>query len=314
MSKTYVLHEAGSPEQLQLVNLEKPTIGDHDVLVKTVALSINPVDIKTRSGKAFYTKLKTDEPLILGWDISGTVEAVGKAVSEWKPGDEVFGMVNFPGHGNAYAEYVSVPANQLALKPANVSHETAAAATLAALTAYQFLKDNVKKDDKVLIHAASGGVGHYAIQIAKILGAKAVGTTSTRNIDFVKSIGADEVIDYTQQPFETVAHDFDFVLDALSGETLQRSIQVVKNGGTIITMPSGADLEALSAEASKRDIKLFNQLVQSNGADMKQIAAWLETGQLQSTVSKVFPFAEMIQAHHEVETGRTRGKIVIKMD
>lgn len=313
MSKAYVLHEAGSAEQLQLVDLSKPILKDNEVLIKTIALSINPVDIKTRIGKAFYSKLKTDEPLILGWDVSGTIETIGKEVTEFKPGDEVFGMINFPGHGNAYAEYVSAPANQIALKPKNISHEEAAAATLAALTAYQFLKDNVKKGDKVLIQAASGGVGHYAIQIAKILGATAVGTTSTKNIDFVKSIGADEVIDYTQQPFETVAHDFDFVLDALSGETLQRSIQVVKDNGTIITMPSGADLEALKTEAAKRGINLFNQLVQSNGEDMKQIAIWLESGQLRSEVSKVFPFAEMIQAHREVETGRTRGKIVVKM-
>ncbi|MGC4041615.1 MAG: NADP-dependent oxidoreductase [Flavobacterium sp.] len=309
----YVLNEAGSAEQLQLVNLERPIIKDSEVLIKSVALSINPVDVKTRSGKAFYTKLKTEAPLILGWDVSGIIEEVGKNVTEFKAGDEVFGMVNFPGHGNAYAEYVAAPANQLALKPKNVSHEEAAAATLAALTAYQFLNKRVKSGDKVLIHAASGGVGHYAVQIAKILGATVSGTTSERNIAFVKSLGADEVIDYTKQPFEEVAKDFDFVLDALSGETLQRSIRVVKNGGTIITMPSGADLDALIAEAAMRDIKLFNQLVQSNGQDMEQIASWLESGQLKSEVAKTFDFSEMTKAHNEIETGRTRGKIVIRM-
>lgn len=309
----YVINEAGPAEQLQLVNLEKPVVAENEVLVKTVALSINPVDVKTRSGKAFYTKLKTDQPLILGWDISGIIESVGKNVTNFKVGDEVFGMVNFPGHGNAYAEYVAVPENQLALKPNNISHEDAAAATLAALTAYQFLNNRVHPGDRVLIHAASGGVGHFAVQIAKILGADVTGTTSERNVEFVKSLGADEIIDYTKQPFENVAKDFDFVLDALSGETLQRSIQVVKNGGTIITMPSGADLAELQAEAAKRDIKLFNQLVQSNGEDMRQIATWLESGQLKSEVSKVFAFSEMIKAHQEIETGRTRGKIVIKM-
>jgi|SRR6218665_2337779 len=313
MSKAYILNEAGSAEQLQLVNIDKPIVGANEILVKTVALSINPVDVKTRSGKAFYSKLKTEEPLILGWDISGVIESIGKDVSNFKVGDEVFAMVNFPGHGNAYAEYVKAPANQFALKPKNSSHEEAAAATLAALTAYQFLNNRVKSGDKVLIHAASGGVGHFAVQIAKIFGASVTGTTSERNIDFVKSLGADEVIDYTKQPFETVAKDFDFVLDALSGETLQRSIQTVRNGGTIITMPSGADLDAVIAEAGKRDIKLFNQLVQSNGEDMKQIAAWLESGQLKPEVSKIFDFSEMAKAHQEVETGRTRGKIVVRM-
>lgn len=309
--KAYVINEAGSAEQLQLVNLDKPVVENNEILVKTVALSINPVDVKTRSGKAFYTKLKTEEPLILGWDISGTVEEIGKSVTDFKVGDEVFAMVNFPGYGNAYAQYVKAPADQFALKPKNSPHEEAAAATLAALTAYQFMNGRVKSGDKVLIHAASGGVGHFAVQIAKIFGATVTGTTSERNIEFVKSLGADEVIDYTKQPFETVAKDFDFVLDALSGETLKRSIQTVKNGGTIITMPSGADLDDLIAEAAKRDIKLFNQLVQSNGQDMKQIASWLESGQLKPEVSRIFDFSQMAKAHQEVETGRTRGKIVV---
>lgn len=311
--KSYILNEAGPAEKLQLADIDRPAIADNEILVKTIALSINPVDVKTRSGKAFYTKLKTNNPLILGWDISGIIEEIGKDVTQFKVGDEVFAMVNFPGHGNAYAEYVKAPEDQLALKPKNISHEEAAAATLAALTAYQFLNNRINSGDKVLIHAASGGVGHYAVQIAKIFGAKVTGTTSGRNIDFVKSIGADQVIDYTKQPFETVAKDFDFVLDALSGETLRRSIQTVKNGGMIITMPSGADLEAVIAEAAKRDIKLFNQLVQSNGEDMKQIAAWLENGRLKSEVAKVFGFSEMVKAHQEVETGRTRGKVVVKM-
>lgn len=311
--KAYILNEAGPAERLQLVTIEKPTISSNEILVKTVAISINPVDVKTRSGKAFYTKLKTEEPLILGWDISGIVVEVGKEITDFKIGDEVFAMVNFPGHGNAYAEFVKASADQFALKPTNISHEEAAAATLAALTAYQFLNNRIKKGDKVLIHAASGGVGHYAVQIAKIFGAIVTGTTSERNVDFVKSLGADEVIDYTRQPFENVAKDFDFVLDALSGETLQRSVQVVKNGGTIITMPSGADLDSAIAEAAKRDIKLFNQLVQSNGEDMKQIASWLENGKLKSEVSKVFDFTDLPKAHNEIETGRTRGKIVVKM-
>lgn len=309
-----ILKEAGDVNQLQIENIEKPTPSTNEVLVKVKAISINPVDMKTRLGKSFYTEFRQNHPkIILGWDISGTVESVGENVTGFKTGDDVFGMVNFPGHGKAYAEYVAAPAEHLAKKPTNISHEEAAAATLAALTAYQVLKRHVKPGDKVLIHAAAGGVGHFAVQIAKILGAKVTGTASAKNIDFVQSLGADAIIDYTKQPFENVAKDFDFVLDTLSGETLFRSIRTVKKGGTIITLPSAGFTEEMVEAGNKNNIHIAFEMVASSGQDMKQIAQWLESGQLKSEVSQTFAFNEMQQAHTALETGRTRGKIVIKL-
>ncbi|MFT3794091.1 NADP-dependent oxidoreductase [Flavobacterium sp.] len=307
-----ILKEAGDVNQLQLVEIEKPIAAVGEVVVKTQALSINPVDMKTRLGKSFYNEFKSKyDPIILGWDISGIVESVGENATEFKVGDQVFGMVNFPGHGKAYAEYVAAPASHLAKKPSNVSHEEAAAATLAALTAYQILNRHIKKGDRVLIHAAAGGVGHYAVQIAKILGAEVIGTASAKNIDFVQSLGADQVIDYSAQPFENAVKDVDFVLDTLSGETLYRSINVVKNGGTIISLPSAGFNQEMVEAGQQKNIHIAFEMVESSGKDMQQIADWLESGQLKSTVSQTFPLVQMSQAHASLETGRTRGKIVI---
>ena len=194
--KAIILKEAGSADKLEMAELPKPLINDREVLIQTKAISINPVDIKTRTGKSLYSELRSQNPfIILGWDVSGIVIEAGNSVTGFKPGDEVFGMINFPGHGKAYAEYVAAPAEHIALKPATITHEQAAAATLAALTAWQALVTNAKvsKGQKVLIQAASGGVGHYAVQIAKFLGAYVVATSSAANRDFVLSLGADEV-------------------------------------------------------------------------------------------------------------------------
>lgn len=310
--KAYHLKEAGSVEQLEIINIEKPAIAANEVLIQTKALSINPVDIKTRLGKSLYSDLKENfDPIILGWDVSGIVTAVGAEVTKFKTGEAIFGMVNFPGHGKAYAEYVAAPAEHLAKKPDNISHEEAAAATLAVLTAYQVFKRHLKSGDNILVHAAAGGVGHYAVQLAKILGANVTATASSKNIDFVKSLGADTVIDYTKQPFENRIKDLDFVLDTLSGETLERSIQTVKKGATIITLPSSGFNEAIVEKGKANDIHIAFEVVKSNGGDMKQIAKWLESGQLKSEVSHIFPFEQLREAHAQVESGRTRGKVVV---
>ncbi len=309
-----ILKEAGSHQQLQLAEIEKPTLNPDEVLIRSKALSINPVDMKTRLGKSFYNEFKNKyDPIILGWDVSGIVESVGENVKNFKPGDAVFGMVNFPGHGKAYAEYVAAPDAHLALKPANISHEQAAAATLAALTAYQVLSRHVKKGDRVLIHAAAGGVGHFAVQIAKILGAEVTGSASEKNIGFVKSLGADHIIDYQKQPLESVAGDFDFVLDTLSGETLYKSIPAVKKGGTIITLPSAGFDEKMTETGKQNNIHIAFEMVESNGKDMRQIADWLASGALKAEVSQVFPFEKLPEAHASLETGRTRGKIAITL-
>ena len=212
--KAFILSDPGAADMLQLSDVEKPMIQPDQVLVQVKAISINPVDVKSRAGKGVYGRLKEIKPLILGWDISGIVSEVGTEVTDFKVGDEVFGMVNFPGHGQAYAEYVAAPASHLALKPDNISHEEAAAATLAALTAYQGLvqQAKVQAGQKVLIHAAAGGVGHFAVQIAKHLGAHVTGTSSAANKDLVLKLGADAHIDYRSVKFEEVVNDLDFVL------------------------------------------------------------------------------------------------------
>ncbi len=310
--KTYILNAAGGSEELKMVQVAIPTPMAQELLISIKALSINPVDIKTRTGKGIYGRLKDFSPLVLGWDISGVVEAVGEGVTDFTVGDEVFGMVNFPAHGQAYAEYVVAPAAHLAKKPSNISHQEAAAACLAALTAYQILQRHVKHGDKLLVHAAAGGVGHFVVQIAKILGAYVIGTASAKNIDFVKSLGADEVIDYTQTDFTNAVQNLDFVFDTMAGETLEKSIQVVKKGGKIISIPSGIPQNIVDL-GKATEVSIAFELVQSNGVNMQQIADWLATGQLKAVVSHNFAFGEMIQAHQQMETGRTKGKIVVSI-
>ena len=310
--KAIILNESGNTDKLQYTNLETPVISENEVLVKVKAISINPVDVKTRSGKGVYGRLKDQKPFILGWDISGEITKVGDEVSEFSIGDQVFGMVNFPGHGQAYAEYVAVPTNHLALKPSNISHEEAAAATLAALTAYQAIvhQAKVKAGDRVLIHAAAGGVGHFAVQIAKKIGAYVIGTASANNRDFLLELGVDEHIDYRSVRFEEATSDIDFVLDAIGGENIDRSLEVTKKGGTVISIPSGLN-ELVTEKAKEKGINGFFFLVQSNGADMNAIAKLLEQRKIKAHVSASFTFEEMAAAHKQVETGKTRGKVVV---
>ncbi|MGJ1312708.1 NADP-dependent oxidoreductase [Sphingobacterium multivorum] len=310
--KAIVLKEAGNVDNLAYVELAKPTINEGEVLIQVKAISINPVDVKSRAGKGVYGRIKTENPLILGWDISGIVEETKS--SAFKVGDEVFGMVNFPGHGKAYAEYVAAPANQLALKPKNISFEDAAASTLVALTAYQALVHhaNIQQGQNVLVHAASGGVGHIAIQIAKYLGAKVTGTSSPKNKDFVLSLGADSHIDYHVFDWKSAGRTFDFVLDTIGGDNIDHSLEVTKEGGSIISIPTGLN-EDVTSKAESKGVKGYFILVQSSGEDMKQIASLLESGAVKPHVSKSFPFEQMRAAHLEQETGRTVGKIVITL-
>lgn len=312
--KAIVLEKAGGVENMLMKDVEQPTIKENEVLVKVKAISINPVDFKVRSIEQVLSIFFGDErPVVLGWDIAGTVVSVGDQVSQFKTGDAVFGMVNFPGHGNAYAELVAAPESHLALKPANVSFEEAAATTLAALTALQVLLPRVKKDDRVLIHAGSGGVGHFAIQIAKHLGAYVVTTSSAKNRDFVMSLGADEHIDYREQAFEEVVSDMDFVLDGMGGDILLKSLEVVREGGSILSLPTGEFPEEVTEKAEKLNVNLSFLLVQSNGEDMNTLKDMLANGTLKAHVSKTFPFTEMGNAHLELESGRTVGKVVVNI-
>jgi NADPH:quinone reductase-like Zn-dependent oxidoreductase len=312
--KAIVLRGFGLVENLEYSNIPVPSISDNEVLIKVKAFSINPVDIKTRLGRGQASRLKEFNPIILGWDVSGTVTNTGRSVTSFKIGDDVFGMVNFPGHGKAYAEYVAAPETHLALKPANISHENAAAASLAALTAWQILKEKakIKSGDKVLIHAAAGGVGHYAVQMSKYLGAYVVGTASGKNRDFILSLGASEHIDYEKQRFEDVLHGIDFILDTIGGDYIDRSLNVLKSGGTIISIPSGAS-ENIAEKAKAKGLNGYSFSVQSNGKNMKEISELLQKGIVKSYISKTFPFDEIQSAHLQIETRKTKGKVVVTL-
>jgi NADPH:quinone reductase-like Zn-dependent oxidoreductase len=312
--KAITLRGFGGVENLVITELLLPDISDNEVLVKVKSFSINPVDIKSRLGKGQASRLKEFNPMILGWDISGIVIEKGKSVTSFNKDDEVFGMINFPGHGKAYAEYVAAPASQLALKPANVSHEEAAAASLAALTAWQILKEKVqiKPGYKVLIHSAAGGVGHYAVQMSKHLGAYIAGTASERNKEFVMNLGASEHINYEKQHFEEILKDMDFVLDTIGGDYIDRSLKVLKPGGTIISIPSGAS-ENVKEKANAKGMNGDTFRVQSDGNNMKEISNLLQKGIIKSCVSKIFGFEEIQSAHLQIETGKTKGKIVVSL-
>lgn len=312
--KAIVLTEKGGLENLQVEDLDIPVAGADEVLIKTHAISVNPVDFKTRKGGALYSSMKEQPPVILGWDVSGEVVGIGNNVTKFKVGDAVFGMVNFPGHGRAYAEYVVAPASHLSLKPDNTNHEVAAATTLAALTAWQALvhQAGIRKGQHVLVHAAAGGVGHFAVQIAKYFGAIVSGTASSANAAFVKELGADHYVDYTTGDITTQVHPVDIVLDPIGGDTTALSLKVLKPGGTLISIVGGIK-DHLKDEIEAKDIDAKNYLVQSSGADIEQLAKLLADGKLYAHISHAYTFDEMAQAHMQLETGRTRGKIVLTM-
>lgn len=312
--KAIILEQPGGTENLKLAKLPKPVIKSDEVLVQVKAISINPVDAKTRAGKGMYGKIKEENPVIIGWDISGIAVEKGNEVKAFDIHDEVFGMVNFPGHGKAYAEYVVAPASHIAKKPANISHDEAAAATLAALTAWQALAVHaeLQKGQKILIHAASGGVGHFAVQIAKHIGAYVIGTSSAANKDLVLSLGADEHIDYKAVRFEEVVKEVDFILETIGGENIDRSLDVLKKGGAVISI-LGMGSEATAQKAERLGVQIRAFLVKSDGTDMDIIAGLMEKGELRSHVDAVFPFEKMGDAHLYVESGRTRGKVVVEV-
>ena len=312
--KAYLLNEAGGVENLVLSDIEQPSPKADEVLVEVKAISINPVDVKVRPVEEVLNMIVgAGRPVILGWDIAGKVTAFGEDVTQFEPGDCVFGMVNFPGHGKGYAEYVAAPETHLAKMPANISFEEAAATTLAALTALQVLQSRIKQGDRILIHAGSGGVGHFAIQIAKHLGAHVVTTSSAKNRDFVVSLGADEHIDYREQKFEEIASDIDFVLDGMGGEVLVNSLKVLKDGGQVVSLPTMEFPEDVKAYAEQHNIDVSFVLVQSNGTDMNTLKGMLETGVLKPHVSKTYAFEAIADAHAQIESGRTVGKVIVKL-
>jgi len=312
--KAIFLKTPGSVENFIYKEVPEPSIHADEVLVKVKSISINPIDIKTRKGLGvyIYANLDPTKEFILGWDISGIV--IESNSDLFKPGDEVFGMVNFPGLGSAYAEFVAAPAAHLTKKPNTISHAQAAAATLAALTAWQNLvnRAHIRSGDRVLIHAAAGGVGHFAVQIAKHFGAYVIGTSSAANKDFILSIGADEHIDYKTQLLTESVKNVDFVLECLDNQSILNSLQVIKPGGSLISILTKITDET-KEKADAMSIQTAYTNVTSNGSDMKKIAELLNSGAIKPHISKEFTFDQIAEAHNQIESERTVGKIVISL-
>lgn len=304
------IHSYGGPEVVRYEDAPVPEAGPGQVLVAVRASSVNPVDWKTASGSGMAKKIGERFPLVLGWDVSGVVEAVGDGVDAFGPGDEVFGLVRFPQPGEAYAEHVAAPADQLAAKPPSLNHSEAAALPMVGLTAWQALIEEagVHEGQTVLIHAAAGGVGHVAVQLARWKGARVIGTTS-RSADLLRSLGA-EVVDYTATPVEEAVSDADVVLDVLGGEAFERSLAGLRPGGTIVSLrEQGA--EELAAEQGQRGAY---RLVRPDGAQMAELASLVEGGQLRPEVDVELPLSEVRRAFERNQEGHTRGKVVLRVD
>jgi NADPH:quinone reductase-like Zn-dependent oxidoreductase len=304
----------GSPEVLAEVELPKPVPGLSEILVAVRAAGLNPTDWWNRAQAMTVDRL----PLVLGWDVSGVVEAVGTGVTMFKPGDEVFGMLPYPHGVGSHAEYVTGPARAFAHKPTSIDHVQAGALPLAALTAYQALVDtaDVQPGQRVLIHAAAGGVGHLAVQIAKSRGAYVIGTASAAKHEFLRSLGADEVIDYQTVDFTEVVKDIDVVLDPISFDAAgrARSLAVMRPGGTLVSIiPVPIEPDEL-ADIAEQAIRFETLLVEHDRAGMQAIADLVETGALRAHIDATFPLAEAAKAHALGETGHTTGKIVLTVD
>ncbi|MEU3316312.1 NADP-dependent oxidoreductase [Streptomyces sp. NPDC048387] len=305
--RAIVVNGWGGPETLVEREIDRPEPGLGEILVRVHAAGVNPVDWKTRAGGALIT---WGEVPAVGWDVSGTVEAVGPGVTLYRPGDEVYGMPHFPRQAGGYAEYVAAPARHFARKPASLDHVQAAALPLAALTAWQALVDaaDVRPGERVLVHAAAGGVGHLAVQIAKARGAYVIGTASAAKHGLLRELGADEVIDYRAQDFTEAVAEVDVVLDALGGEVARRSLELLKPGGRLVTLPGPDDVPAGAAE---RGVYAAWTLVEPDRKGLEEIAALADRGLLRPLVETVLPLEQAAKAHETGERGRTTGKIVL---
>ncbi|MFI9161077.1 NADP-dependent oxidoreductase [Kitasatospora aureofaciens] len=303
--RAVVVEQWGGPEQLVERELARPEPGLNEVLVRVHAAGVNPVDWKTRASGGL---IEWGAVPAVGWDVSGTVEAVGPGVGVHRPGDEVYGMPLFPRQAGAYAEYVVAPARHLAPKPASLTHVEAAALPLAGLTAWQALVDaaDVRPGERVLVHAAAGGVGHLAVQIAKARGAHVIGTASAGKHGLLRELGADEVIDYRAVRFEDAASDVDVVLDGLGGGTAERSLAVLRPGGRLITLPGPDDVPA-----ARDGVRASWVLVEPDHLGLRELTALADRGALRPVVETVLPLGQAAKAHELGERGRTTGKIVL---
>src|SRR6201981_2315552 len=286
--KAVRIHNYGGPEVLKYEDAPRPQPGEGEVLIRVHAAGVNPIDWKVREGhmKEFWPH---KFPLILGWDLSGVVEQLGRGVSQFKIGDEVYSVPD-PTRDGAYADYIVVREPELALKPKTLHHIRAAAVPLAALTAWQSLFDTaqLQPNQRVLIHAGSGGVGHFGVQLAKWKGAYVFATASTKNQDLLRKLGVDEPIDYTQQRFENVRRNIDIVLDTIGGETQKRSWSVLKKGGVLVSLVQPPSEE----KAKELGVRAALLGAQPNGAQLAEIAKIIDSGKLAPVIDRILPLRE----------------------
>ena len=316
-------------DSISFSEIEKPTISRDEVLIETYATSVNPLDIKVINGK-LKALGKYTLPATLGYDVSGKIVNIGENVTGLNIGDEVYAYVNKQG---SFAEFVAVKANIVSLKPKNISFEEAASLPLVSLTASQVLKrGNLQVGEKILIHAGSGGVGSLAIQLAKEQGAYVYTTTSTENVEWVKALGADVVIDYKKVDYKAVVHDIDMVLDTLGNEYTEDAFKVIKKGGRVISLVGPVDEETANRMKLNFFAKLFLArkrrkvtkqikhknayysllLMRANAKQLSELTKLVETGKVKAIIDKVFSFKDAINAILYVDKGRTKGKVVIK--
>jgi NADPH:quinone reductase-like Zn-dependent oxidoreductase len=307
--KAIRIHNYGGPEVLQYEDAPRPQPQAGEVLIRVHAAGVNPIDWKVREGhmKDFWPH---KFPLILGLDVSGTVEEVGPGVSRFKIGDEVYSVPD-PTRNGAYADYIVVREPELALKPNSLHHIRAAAVPLAALTAWQSLFDTaqLQPGQRVLIHAGSGGVGHFAVQLAKWKGAYVFATASTKNQDLLRELGVDEPIDYTEQRFEDVARNIDVVLDTIGGETQERSWSVLKKCGVLVSLVQPPSEE----KAEELGVRAAFVAGHPSGAQLAEIAKMIDSGKLAPIIDRILPLSEARRAHELSQSGHVRGKIVLRV-
>ncbi|MER5641782.1 NADP-dependent oxidoreductase [Kitasatospora sp. NPDC002227] len=301
---------AGSPEVLHEIELPRPEPRRGEVLVRVHAAGVNPADWKTRERGELAVGLRP--PFTLGWDVSGVVEQVGPGVTVLRPGDEVYGMPRFPDPAAAYAEYLTSPARHLAPRPHRLTHVESAALPLAGLTAWQALVDtaDLRPSRRVLIHAAAGGVGHLAVQIAKARGAYVIGTASAAKHELLRSLGADEVVDYRATDVAEAVRDVDLVLDPLGGDSPARSLRSLRPGGTLVSLLP-LDETFPWAEAEAAGIRAVFMLVEPDRQGLLELTALVESGRLRVIADAVYPLTEAAAAHRLGELGSTTGKIVL---
>jgi len=305
--KAVVAHEYGGPEVLKFEEVSRPEPKENEALVRVIASGVNPADPLTLSGK-YAREFGTHLPLIPGYDIAGIVEKTGVKITKLKVGDAVYG---YPTFGGGWAEYVTVTEGEVAAKPASLNFAEAAAVPMGALTAWQALVDvaQLHAGQTILIHGGSGGVGSFAVQIAKARGARVIATASTANQDFLKQLGVDVAIDYTKIRFEKIAKDVDAVLDPVGKETLARSYDVVKKGGIVMSLVARPD----RAELEKRGIRGAAISVHPDAEDLAEIARLIDAGKIRPMVTQVLPLGDAITAQQQAATHHTRGKVVLRI-